>query len=96
MKKFKKKLQKIETQEGAKFGDTLGPDYVMAPRDETERKTLDVPLRFKPGEQFGYSNAGYRIDAANDTKIGFKMNDKGSVVGLTVPGKQDFIALREK
>jgi len=35
----------------------------------------------------------------NDTmgiKIGFEMDDKGSVVGLTVPGKQDFIALREK
>jgi len=30
------------------------------------------------------------------TKIGFKMNDKGSVVGLTVPGKQDFIALMER
>ena len=36
------------------------------------------------------------MNDAISTKIGFKMNDKGSVVGLTVPGKQDFIALREK
>ncbi len=49
--------------------DALGPDYVVAPRDETMRKTLDAPLRFKPGEQFGYSNAGYSMLAAVIEKV---------------------------
>ncbi len=44
--------------------DALGPDFVTALRDETVRKTLDAPLRFKTGEQFGYSNAGYSLLAA--------------------------------
>jgi hypothetical protein len=39
--------------------------------------------------------AGYRIDTAIGTKIGFKMNDKGAVIGLTLPENKDFIALRE-
>jgi CubicO group peptidase (beta-lactamase class C family) len=49
--------------------DALGPDYVLAPRDETMRKTLDAPLRFQPGEQFGYSNAGYSMLAAVIEKV---------------------------
>jgi CubicO group peptidase (beta-lactamase class C family) len=49
--------------------DSLGPDYVLAPRDETMRKTLDASLRFKPGEQFGYSNAGYSMLAAVIEKV---------------------------
>jgi hypothetical protein len=40
--------------------------------------------------------AGYRIDTANNTKIGFKKDDKGTVLGLVIPGNQDFIALKEK
>jgi hypothetical protein len=40
--------------------------------------------------------AGYRIDTAVHTKLGFKMDDKGSIVGMVVPGKESFFALREK
>lgn len=40
--------------------------------------------------------AGYRIDSAISSKIGFKMDAGGSVTGLFIPGNQDFIALKQK
>jgi len=49
--------------------DTTGPDFVVASRDETMKKILDAPLRFKPGERFAYSNAGYSMLAAVIEKV---------------------------
>jgi hypothetical protein len=40
--------------------------------------------------------AGYRIDSAISSKIGFKMDDKGTVMGLIIPGNQDFMASKQK
>jgi len=49
--------------------DTTGPDFVVAPRNETMKKILDAPLRHKPGEEFAYSNAGYSMLAAVIEKV---------------------------
>jgi CubicO group peptidase (beta-lactamase class C family) len=46
-----------------------GPDFEVAPRDETMRKILDAPLQFRPGEEFSYSNAGYSMLAAVIEKV---------------------------
>jgi hypothetical protein len=54
----------------------------------------DMALPFLPVSQTEFS--GYRLDSAMNSKIGFKMDDKGKVAGLILPGKADFIALREK
>jgi CubicO group peptidase (beta-lactamase class C family) len=49
--------------------DTTGPDFVVAPRDETMKKILEASLRHKPGKQFAYSNAGYSMLAAVIEKV---------------------------
>ena len=41
-----------------------GGDYEMVGRDEAVRRILALPMEFKPGEQFGYSNSGYSLLAA--------------------------------
>lgn len=41
-----------------------GGDYEPAGRDEAVRRILALPMEFKPGEQFGYSNSGYSLLAA--------------------------------
>jgi hypothetical protein len=40
--------------------------------------------------------AGYRIDSAISSKIGFMMDKSGTVLGLVIPDKKDFIALKQK
>jgi hypothetical protein len=40
--------------------------------------------------------AGYRIDSGISSKIGFKMDAGGSVIGLVIPGNQDFMASKQK
>ncbi len=44
--------------------DGVGPDFVVAERDETVRKILNEPLQFSPEEEFSYSNAGFSLLAA--------------------------------
>jgi CubicO group peptidase (beta-lactamase class C family) len=46
------------------FPEYSGDDYDKSPRDETIRRILATPLASKPGQQFGYSNAGYSTLAA--------------------------------
>jgi CubicO group peptidase (beta-lactamase class C family) len=41
-----------------------GDDFEPAARDETLAKMLQEPLRFPPGSDFAYSNAGYSLLAA--------------------------------
>jgi CubicO group peptidase (beta-lactamase class C family) len=38
-----------------------GDDYEPAERDETVAKMLEAPLRFRPGTDYAYSNAGYSL-----------------------------------
>jgi hypothetical protein len=54
----------------------------------------EMAIPFLPASETEY--AGYRIDSAMGAKIGFKMDDKGDVIGLVIPEKQDFIALKQK
>ncbi len=42
----------------------VADDYVMVDREEMLAKVLNAPLRFTPGEQYEYSNAGYSLLAA--------------------------------
>ncbi|MCA9942888.1 MAG: beta-lactamase family protein [Anaerolineales bacterium] len=41
-----------------------GEDFVMADKEETVLKILAAPLRFEPGTEYAYSNAGYSLLAA--------------------------------
>jgi CubicO group peptidase (beta-lactamase class C family) len=45
------------------------PDYEPDLRDETVKSILDAPLKYTPGEQFLYSNAGYTLLAAIVEKV---------------------------
>jgi CubicO group peptidase (beta-lactamase class C family) len=74
--------------------DALGPDYVTATRDETARKTLEAPLRFKPGEQFGYSNAGYSLLAAVIEKISGQSYEEFLNEHLFTPSGMKFTGYR--
>lgn len=74
--------------------DALGPDYVDAPRDETARKTLDAPLRFKPGEEFGYSNAGYSLLAAVIEKVSGQSYEEFMHENIFVPAGMKFTGYR--
>jgi CubicO group peptidase (beta-lactamase class C family) len=74
--------------------DALGPDFVIAPRDETTRKTLDAPLRFKPGEQFGYSNAGYSMLAAVIEKVSGQSYEEFMNKNIFVPSGMKFTGYR--
>lgn len=74
--------------------DALGPDYVTAPRDETVRKTLDAPLRFKPGEQFGYSNAGYSLLAAVIEKVSGQSYEEFMNKNIFIPSGMKFTGYR--
>lgn len=57
-------------------------------------KIVERALPFLPLSQTEF--AGYRLDPAMGSTIGFKMDNGGSVIGLVIPGNQDFIALKEK
>ena len=74
--------------------DALGPDYVEAPRDETARKTLDAPLRFEPGEQFGYSNAGYSLLAAVIEKVSNQSYEEFMNANIFTPAGMKFTGYR--
>jgi CubicO group peptidase (beta-lactamase class C family) len=74
--------------------DALGPDYVEAPRDETARKTLDAPLRFEPGEQFGYSNAGYSLLAAVIEKVSNQSYEEFMNTNIFTPAGMKFTGYR--
>lgn len=74
--------------------DALGPDYVEAPRDETARKTLDAPLRFQPGEQFGYSNAGYSLLAAVIEKVSGQNYEEFMNANIFIPSGMKFTGYR--
>jgi hypothetical protein len=54
----------------------------------------DMALSFLPVSETEF--AGYKIDAAMSSRIGFKMDEKDSVTGLVIPGKEDFIALKRQ
>ena len=74
--------------------DALGPDYVTAPREETARKTLAAPLRFKPGEQFGYSNAGYSLLAAVIEKVSGQSYEEFMNKNIFAPSGMKFTGYR--
>lgn len=42
----------------------IGQDFQVMSRDDLVRSTLAADLRFRPGEGYGYSNAGYALLAA--------------------------------
>jgi CubicO group peptidase (beta-lactamase class C family) len=44
--------------------DSPGGDFVELSRDEALRRILSRPLRFAPGSDYGYSDAGYTVAAA--------------------------------
>jgi CubicO group peptidase (beta-lactamase class C family) len=44
--------------------DAPGGDFVELSRDEALRRILSRPLRFAPGTDYGYSDAGYTLAAA--------------------------------
>ena len=44
--------------------DAPGGDFVELSRDEALSRILSRPLRFEPGSDFGYSDAGYTVAAA--------------------------------
>jgi hypothetical protein len=54
----------------------------------------DMALPFLPVSETEF--AGYRIDSAIGSKIGFKTDDRGSIIGLVIPGNQDFLASKQK
>jgi CubicO group peptidase (beta-lactamase class C family) len=74
--------------------DALGPDYVIALRDETARKTLDAPLRFTPGEEFGYSNAGYSLLAAVIEKVSGQSYEEFMNKNIFAPAGMKFTGYR--
>jgi len=41
--------------------DASGFDFDEAPRDDTVRRILDMPLEFEPGTEMSYSNCGYSL-----------------------------------
>ncbi|UCE41193.1 MAG: beta-lactamase family protein [Candidatus Aminicenantes bacterium] len=54
----------------------------------------EMALPFLPVSESEF--VGYKIDSAVGAKIGFKMDDSGSVIGLVIPGDQDFMAPKHK
>jgi CubicO group peptidase (beta-lactamase class C family) len=44
--------------------DSPGGDFAELSRDESLRRILGTPLRFQPGTDYGYSDAGYTVAAA--------------------------------
>jgi CubicO group peptidase (beta-lactamase class C family) len=44
--------------------DAPGGDFVELSRDEALRRIFSQPLRFEPGTDYGYSDAGYTVAAA--------------------------------
>jgi hypothetical protein len=54
----------------------------------------EMALMFLPVSETEF--AGYRIDSAVNAKIGFKTDKGGSVIGLVIPGNQDFMAPKHK
>ena len=74
--------------------DTTGPDFVVATRDKTMKKILDAPLRFKPGEQFGYSNAGYSMLAAVIEKVSGQSYEEFTNENIFIPAGMKFTGYR--
>jgi len=74
--------------------DFTGPDFEAAPRDETMKKALAAPLRFKPGEQFGYSNAGYSMLAAVIEKISGQSYEEFMNENIFTPAGMKFTGYR--
>ncbi|UCG61524.1 MAG: beta-lactamase family protein [Candidatus Zixiibacteriota bacterium] len=48
----------------AGFPGALGSDFEIVDREEMMKRILEAPLKFPPGEEFGYSNCGYSMLAA--------------------------------
>ncbi|MFB0566051.1 MAG: serine hydrolase domain-containing protein [Candidatus Aminicenantaceae bacterium] len=71
-----------------------GMDYERAARDETVQKILDAPLLFKPGERFGYSNAGYSMLAAIIEKVSRKSYEEFLNEQLFKPAGMEFTGYR--
>jgi CubicO group peptidase (beta-lactamase class C family) len=74
--------------------DFTGPDFEVAPRDETMRKILDAPLRHKPGEQFAYSNAGYSMLAAVIEKVSGQRYEEFMNKNIFNPAGMNFTGYR--
>ena len=74
--------------------DTTGPDFVLAPRDETMKKILDAPLQFKPGEEFAYSNAGYSMLAAVIEKVSGQSYEEFMNKNIFAPAGMKFTGYR--
>jgi len=74
--------------------DTTGPDFVVAPRDETMKKILDAPLQFKPGEEFSYSNAGYSMLAAVIEKVSGQNYEEFMNENIFAPAGMKFTGYR--
>ncbi|MFN8574758.1 MAG: serine hydrolase domain-containing protein [Gemmatimonadaceae bacterium] len=53
----------------AGFDDDFGPDYAVMSRDSLMGLVLAKPLKFEPGKEWSYSNAGYSMMATIIEKV---------------------------
>jgi CubicO group peptidase (beta-lactamase class C family) len=87
-------MGKLKTEDPIGVIDSTGMDFVVALRDETTKKALEAPLRFKPGEQFGYSNAGYSMLAAVIEKISGQSYEEFMNENIFTPAGMKFTGYR--
>lgn len=72
----------------------VGGDYETAGRDETVRKIMALPLEFKLGERFAYSNVNYTLLAAVIEKVSGKSYEEYLHENLFKPAAMEWTGFR--
>lgn len=83
----------LKGEKGSMFFELYWKDGVnigVAPT--TTPGEMSLPFLLFSGTEF----VGYKIDSAVSSKIGFKMDEEGSVIGLFIPGNRDFVAQKKQ